>query len=192
MSGLPTKVYKTIEECLDRDFSTWTDWLVENNVDVLLGKDKTKSFLFSPKHRSKKKGDKWYLLQGCQKQVPVERLKRSFHVPHLFNHTWNTDVQPGVQIWIRNLERSFRFYKTSLYFFAYNWATKSTSELNIVTPNRPKIQTISFPSAYKFFSWMCHSLTHPPTHRLTHSLTQNYVPTLLIRKIINCLLKEKK
>ena len=44
---------KTIEEHLNRDFSTLVDWFVDNRLSVHFGEDKTKSILFSPKHRSK-------------------------------------------------------------------------------------------------------------------------------------------
>ena len=47
---------KTIEEHLNRDFSTLVDWFVDNRLSVHFGEDKTKSILFSPKHRSKSIG----------------------------------------------------------------------------------------------------------------------------------------
>ena len=43
---------KTIEEYLNRDFSILIDWFLDNKPSVNFG-DKTKSILFSPKHRSK-------------------------------------------------------------------------------------------------------------------------------------------
>ena len=43
---------KTIEEHLNRDFSTLVDWLVDNKLSVYFCEDKTKSILFPPKHRS--------------------------------------------------------------------------------------------------------------------------------------------
>ena len=43
---------KTIEEHLNRDFSTLVDWLVDNKLSVHFCEDKTKSILFPPKHRS--------------------------------------------------------------------------------------------------------------------------------------------
>ena len=56
---------KTIEKHLNRDFSTLVDWFVDNRLSVHFGEDKTKSILFSPKHRSKSIGQ-IYLLQGHQ------------------------------------------------------------------------------------------------------------------------------
>ena len=47
---------KTIEEHINRDFSTLVDWFVDNRLSVHFGEDKTKSILFSPKHRSKSIG----------------------------------------------------------------------------------------------------------------------------------------
>ena len=47
---------KTIEEYINRDFSTLVDWFVDNRLSVHFGEDKTKSILFSPKHRSKSIG----------------------------------------------------------------------------------------------------------------------------------------
>ena len=47
---------KTIEEHLNRDFSPLVDWFVNNKLSVHFGEDKTKSILFSPKHRSKSIG----------------------------------------------------------------------------------------------------------------------------------------
>ena len=47
---------KTIEEHLNRDFSTLVDWFVDNRLSVHFGEDKTKSILFTPKHRSKSIG----------------------------------------------------------------------------------------------------------------------------------------
>ena len=47
---------KTIEEHLNKDFSTLVDLFVDNKLSVLFGEDKTKSILFSPKHRSKSIG----------------------------------------------------------------------------------------------------------------------------------------
>ena len=44
---------KTIEEHLNRYFSTLVDWFVDNRPSVTFGEDKTKSILFSPKDRSK-------------------------------------------------------------------------------------------------------------------------------------------
>ena len=44
---------KAIEEHLNRDFSTLVDWFVDDKVSVHFAADKTKSILFSPKHRSK-------------------------------------------------------------------------------------------------------------------------------------------
>ena len=44
---------KTIEEHLNRDFSTLVDWFVDNRLSIHFGEDKIKSILFSPKHRSK-------------------------------------------------------------------------------------------------------------------------------------------
>ena len=44
---------KTIEEHLNRDFSTLVDWPVDNKLSVHFGEDKAKSILFSPKHKSK-------------------------------------------------------------------------------------------------------------------------------------------
>ena len=43
---------KTIEEYLNRDFSTLDDWFLDNKLSAHFGEDKTKSILFSPKHRS--------------------------------------------------------------------------------------------------------------------------------------------
>ena len=43
---------KTIEEHLNKDFSTLVDWFVDNKLTVHFCEDKTKSILFSPKHRS--------------------------------------------------------------------------------------------------------------------------------------------
>ena len=43
---------KTIEEHLNRDFSTLVDWFVDNRLSVHFGEEKTKSILFSPKHGS--------------------------------------------------------------------------------------------------------------------------------------------
>ena len=45
-------------EHLNRDFSTLVDWFVDNRLSVHFGEDKTKSILFSPKHRSKSIGQK--------------------------------------------------------------------------------------------------------------------------------------
>ena len=42
---------KTIEEHLNRDFSTLVDWFVDNKLSEHLGEGKTKSILFSAKHR---------------------------------------------------------------------------------------------------------------------------------------------
>ena len=56
---------KTIEEHLNKDFSTLVDWFVDNKLSVHFCEDKTKSILFSPKHRSKSIGQ-IYLLQGHQ------------------------------------------------------------------------------------------------------------------------------
>ena len=47
---------KTIEEHLNKDFSTLVDWFVDNKLSVHFCEDKTKSILFSPKHRSKSIG----------------------------------------------------------------------------------------------------------------------------------------
>ena len=47
---------KTIEEHLNRDFSTLVDWFVDNRLSVHFDEGKTKSILFSPKHRSKSIG----------------------------------------------------------------------------------------------------------------------------------------
>ena len=47
---------KAIEEHLNRDFSTLVDWFVDNRLSVHFGEGKTKSILFSPKHRSKSIG----------------------------------------------------------------------------------------------------------------------------------------
>ena len=47
---------KSIEEHLNGDFSSLVDWFVDNRLSVHLGEDKTKSILFSPKHRSKSIG----------------------------------------------------------------------------------------------------------------------------------------
>ena len=49
---------KTIEEHLNKDFSTLVDWFVDNKLSVHFCEDKTKSILFSPKHRSKSIGQK--------------------------------------------------------------------------------------------------------------------------------------
>ena len=45
------KDIKTIEEHLTRDFSTLIHWLVNNKLSLYFCDDKTKSILFSPKHR---------------------------------------------------------------------------------------------------------------------------------------------
>ena len=50
------KNIKTIEEHLNRDFSSLIDWFIDNKLSVHFDEDKTKSFLFSPKHRSKSIG----------------------------------------------------------------------------------------------------------------------------------------
>ena len=42
---------KTIEEHLNRDFSTLVDWFVDNKLSEHFGEGKTKSILFSAKHR---------------------------------------------------------------------------------------------------------------------------------------------
>ena len=47
------KDIKTIEEYLIRDFSTLIDWFVDNKLSLYFVEDKTKSILFSPKHRSR-------------------------------------------------------------------------------------------------------------------------------------------
>ena len=47
---------KTIEEHLNRDFSTLVDLFVDNKLNVHFFEDKTKFILFSPKHRSKYTG----------------------------------------------------------------------------------------------------------------------------------------
>ena len=47
---------KTINEHLNRDFSTLVDWFVDNRLSVHFGEDKTKSIRFFPKHRSKSIG----------------------------------------------------------------------------------------------------------------------------------------
>ena len=44
---------KTIEEHLNRDFSTLVDWFVDNRQSIHFGEE---SILFSPKHRSKSIG----------------------------------------------------------------------------------------------------------------------------------------
>ena len=44
---------KTIEKHLNRDFSTLPHWFVVKKLSVHFGEDKTKSILFTPKHRSK-------------------------------------------------------------------------------------------------------------------------------------------
>ena len=44
---------KTIEEHLNRDFSTLVDWFVDNRQSIHFGEE---SILFSPKHRSKSTG----------------------------------------------------------------------------------------------------------------------------------------
>ena len=41
---------------LNRDFSTLVNWFVDNRLNVHFGEDKTKSILFTPKHRSKSIG----------------------------------------------------------------------------------------------------------------------------------------
>ena len=38
---------KTMEEHLNRDFSTLVDWFVDNTLSVYFDEDKTKSILFS-------------------------------------------------------------------------------------------------------------------------------------------------
>ena len=43
---------KTIEEHLNRDFSFLVDWFVDDKLSLHFGEGKTKSILFSPKHRS--------------------------------------------------------------------------------------------------------------------------------------------
>ena len=47
---------KTTEKHLNWDFSTLVDWFVDKKLNVHFGEDKTKSILFSPKHRSKSIG----------------------------------------------------------------------------------------------------------------------------------------
>ena len=47
------KDIKTIGKHLNWDFSTLTDWFVDNKLSVHFGEDKAKSILFSPKHTSK-------------------------------------------------------------------------------------------------------------------------------------------
>ena len=42
----------TMEDHLNGDFSTLVDWFVDNKLSVHFSEDKTKSILFSPKHRS--------------------------------------------------------------------------------------------------------------------------------------------
>ena len=44
---------KAIEEHLNRDFPTLVHWFVDNKLSIHFDEDKTKSILFSPKHRSK-------------------------------------------------------------------------------------------------------------------------------------------
>ena len=47
---------KTIEEHLNRDFSTLVDWFVDDKLSIYFGEEKTKSILFSAKHRSRSIG----------------------------------------------------------------------------------------------------------------------------------------
>ena len=50
------KDIKTVEEHLNQDFSTLADWFIDNKLSVHFGEDKTKSILFSSKHRLKSIG----------------------------------------------------------------------------------------------------------------------------------------
>ena len=57
---------------LNRDFSTLVNWFVDNRLSVHFGEDKTKSILFTPKHRSKSIGQidisyKDIKIKQCQK-----------------------------------------------------------------------------------------------------------------------------
>ena len=52
----PHKDIKTMEDHLNGDFSTLVDWFVDNKLSVRFSENKTKSILFSPKHRSKSIG----------------------------------------------------------------------------------------------------------------------------------------
>ena len=57
MSGFPIQEYKgTIEEHLNRNFSTLIDWFVDNRLSVHFGEGKIKSILLPPKDRLKSIG----------------------------------------------------------------------------------------------------------------------------------------
>ena len=49
---------KTLEEHLNRYFSTMVDCVADNRLSVHFGEDETKSILFSPKHRLKSIGQR--------------------------------------------------------------------------------------------------------------------------------------
>ena len=50
------KVIKTLEQHLNRDFSTLINWFIDNKLSVYFVENKTISILFPPKHRSKSIG----------------------------------------------------------------------------------------------------------------------------------------
>ena len=65
-----------IEAVLNRNFSTLCDWFVDNKLSIHFGEDKTKSILFSSKHKIKKARS----LNIQHKDIHIKRQKKRLHI----------------------------------------------------------------------------------------------------------------
>ena len=84
---------KTIEENLNRDFSTLVDWFVDNRLSIHFGEDKIKSILFSPKHRSKSLGQ----IDISYKDVKIKQYSKVTYLGYVLDECL-TGVSMAMQV----------------------------------------------------------------------------------------------
>ena len=134
------------------DFSTLTDWFVDNKLNVYFGEEKTKLILFSQRHKSNSVGQ----VDISYKDVKIKQYSKVTYLGCVLDE-YLTGESIAIQVWKNwfllkglrrllcnfcanwypNLDKTYKNKlqvlknKSSVHVFAYNWTTEST--LNILT-----------------------------------------------------------
>ena len=104
-----------IEKVLNKNFSSLCDWFVDNKLSIHFGEDKTKSILFSSKHKVKKSKP----LNIIYKDIKIKQYSKVTYLGCILNETLSGEsmalhVINKINSRLRFLYRQNRYLNTSL------------------------------------------------------------------------------